>query len=151
LHDRVRFLSFTLDPDHDGPAELERYATARGADLSNWSFLSGPKETLAELARAYGVGSLRKDDGTIDHTLVTFLVHDGRVLERYLPQPGADDRLVADVVALADTGAGKMDDAGDGRGGVGGCDVRGDALIGRHARATGRSPFASLSLGGSGR
>lgn len=113
LHDRVRFLSFTLDPDHDGPAELERYATARGADLSNWSFLSGPKETLAELARAYGVGSLRKDDGTIDHTLVTFLVHDGRVLERYLPQPGADDRLVADVVALADSGAGagKRDEA----------------------------------------
>lgn len=106
LRDRVRFLSLSLDPEHDGPAELERYATARGADLSNWSFLSGPKETLAELARAYGVGSLRQADGTIDHTLVTFLVHDGRVLERYLPQPGADDRLVADVVALAAAGAG---------------------------------------------
>lgn len=101
LWERVRFLSFTLDPEHDGPAELERYAKARGADLANWSFLSGPSETLAELARAYGVGSLRKQDGSIDHTLVTFLVHRGRVLERYLPQPGADERLLADLAALA--------------------------------------------------
>lgn len=106
LRERVRFLSLTLDPGHDGPAELERYAKARGADLSNWSFLSGPSETLAELARAYGVGSLRKDDGTIDHTLVTFLVHRGRVLERYLPQPGADDRLLEDLTALAASGGG---------------------------------------------
>ncbi len=101
LRERVQFLSFTLDPEHDDPAALERYATARGADLSNWSFLGGPKPALEALARAYGVGSLRQPDGTIDHTLVTFLVHQGRVLERYLPQPGADDRLVADVVALA--------------------------------------------------
>lgn len=108
LRPRIRFLSLTLDPEHDGPAELERYATARGADFSNWSFLTGPPETLASLARAYGVGSLRKQDGSIDHTLVTFLVHDGRLLERYLPKPGEEDRLLADVVALAEarTGAG---------------------------------------------
>lgn len=101
LRARVRFLSLTLDPEHDDAAALERYALERGADLANWSFLSGPSETLAAVVRGYGVGSLRKSDGTIDHTLVTFLVHEGRVLERYLPQPGADDRLVADVVALA--------------------------------------------------
>ncbi|MFO0689677.1 MAG: SCO family protein [Myxococcota bacterium] len=101
LRSKIRFLSLTLDPDHDGPAELERYAKARGADLANWSFLTGPPETLASLARAYGVGSLRKADGSIDHTLVTFLVHDGRMLERYLPKPGEEDRLLADVVALA--------------------------------------------------
>jgi protein SCO1 len=101
LRGRVRFLSLSLDPEHDQPAELERYATERGADLSNWSFLTGPSETLAELARAYGVGSLRKPDGTIDHTLVTFLVHEGRLLDRYLPKPGEEDRLLADVVALA--------------------------------------------------
>ncbi len=101
LRSRVRFLSLSLDPEHDRPAELERYATERGAELSNWSFLTGPSETLAELARAYGVGSLRKEDGTIDHTLVTFLVHEGRLLDRYLPKPGRDDQLFADVVALA--------------------------------------------------
>jgi protein SCO1/2 len=101
LRPRVHFLSLSLDPEHDQPAELERYATERGADLSNWSFLTGPSETLAELARAYGVGSLRKPDGTIDHTLVTFLVHEGRLLDRYLPTPRDDDQLLADIIALA--------------------------------------------------
>lgn len=101
LQARIRFLSLSLDPDHDRPAELARYAKERGADLSNWSFLTGPSETLAELARAYGVGSLRKPDGTIDHTLVTFLVHEGRLLDRYLPAPGDDEQLLADVIALA--------------------------------------------------
>lgn len=110
LRAKIRFLSLTLDPEHDGPAELERYAKARGADLSSWSFLTGPPETLASLARAYGVGSLRKEDGSIDHTLVTFLVHDGRLLERYLPRPGEEDRLLADVVALAG-GVGAKGDA----------------------------------------
>lgn len=101
LRPRVRFLSLSLDPEHDRPAELERYAKERGADLSNWSFLTGPTETLAALVRAYGVGSLRRQDGSIDHTLITFLVHDGRMLERYLPKPGEEDRLLADVEALA--------------------------------------------------
>ncbi|MBY0399823.1 SCO family protein [Myxococcota bacterium] len=101
LRGRIRFLSLSLDPEHDRPAELERYAKARGADLATWSFLTGPPETLASLARAYGVGSLRKENGTIDHTLVSFLVHRGRLLERYQVAPGEDDRLLADLVALA--------------------------------------------------
>jgi protein SCO1 len=106
LRGRVQLLSLSLDPDHDQPAELARYASRHGADLSNWSFLTGPVEKLAVLTRAYGVGSLRKDDGTIDHTLVTFLVHEGRLLDRYLPKPGEEDRLLADVVALASAPAG---------------------------------------------
>ncbi len=101
LRPRVRFLSLSLDPEYDQPAELARYAKERGAELSNWSFLTGPSETLAKLARAYGVGSLRRADGTIDHTLITFLVHDGRLLEHYLPKPGEEDRLLADLEALA--------------------------------------------------
>lgn len=101
LRARVHFVSLTLDPERDDPDALARYAKARGAALSNWSFLTGPPETLASLARAYGVGSLRKPDGTLDHTLVTFLVHGGRLLDRYYPKPGEAERLLADVTALA--------------------------------------------------
>ncbi|MEZ4334552.1 MAG: SCO family protein [Myxococcota bacterium] len=101
IRSRVHFLSFSLDPAHDDPEALTRYAKARGVDFTNWSFLTGPSEQLTALARAYGVGSLRKPDGSIDHTLVTFLVRDGRILERFFPKPGEADRLLADVVALA--------------------------------------------------
>lgn len=100
LRDRIHFVSISLDPAVDRPAVLERYATERGADLSTWSFLTGPPEVVAPLVRRYGVGSVRKPDGTIDHTLITFLVRDGRVMERYAMSAGQGDRLLADLVAL---------------------------------------------------
>jgi protein SCO1/2 len=37
----VRFISFSVDPDHDSPAVLKRYALSHGADLSSWSFATG--------------------------------------------------------------------------------------------------------------
>jgi protein SCO1/2 len=102
LRDDVRFVSISLDPAFDRPEVLEQYALERGADLSGWSFLTGPPERVAEVVRAWGVGSIRKDDGTIDHTLVRFLVQDGRVVERYWLSPRGDDDLLADIVALAE-------------------------------------------------
>lgn len=116
LRDRVHFVSITLDPAVDRPEVLERYATARGADLSHWSFLTGAPEVVAPLVREFGVGSVRKPDGSIDHTLITFLVHRGRVMGRYGMQAGQDDALLADLVALAgasglDGGAGESGEA----------------------------------------
>jgi cytochrome oxidase Cu insertion factor (SCO1/SenC/PrrC family) len=86
----------------DRPEVLRQYAAARGADLSNWSFLTGEREVVAPLVTRWGVGSLRKEDGSIDHTLITFLVHEGRVMERYTTREGRDEALLADVVVLAE-------------------------------------------------
>ena len=101
LRDRVQFLSFSLDPEVDRPETLRAYGAARGADFGNWSFLTGDREALAGIVRAWGIGSVRKEDGSIDHTLITFLVRDGRIYDRYPMKPGADDALLADLVALA--------------------------------------------------
>ncbi len=101
LRDRVRFVSISLDPDVDRPPVLERYATARGADLSNWSFLTGERAEVEALVRAYGVGSLRQPDGTIDHTLITFVVHDGRVIDHFAASEPASSALYEAIVALA--------------------------------------------------
>lgn len=105
LHEEVHFVSISLDPEVDRPAVLDRYARARGADLSNWSFLTGEKDIVAPLVRRWGVGSVRKDDGSIDHTLVTFLVQNGRVMEHYTPIEGQADALLADLVVLAEARA----------------------------------------------
>jgi cytochrome oxidase Cu insertion factor (SCO1/SenC/PrrC family)/Cu/Ag efflux protein CusF len=102
LRDDVHFISISLDPRVDRPEVLEQYAKARGADLTNWSFLTGPTEQVAEVVREWGVGSVRKDDGTIDHTLVRFLVRDGRVIERYWTSEQRDEALLADLTALAE-------------------------------------------------
>jgi protein SCO1/2 len=46
----VRFVSFTVDPDHDTPAVLAAYA-ARYQAPPAWLFLTGPQATLHHLSR----------------------------------------------------------------------------------------------------
>jgi protein SCO1/2 len=105
LRRHVQFISISLDPEIDRPEVLERYASDRGASFANWSFLTGPTEDVAEVIRSWGVGSVRKPDGTIDHTLVRFLVQNGRVIERYWTSDGTDEEILAGLVALAEARA----------------------------------------------
>ena len=101
LSQHIQFVSISLDPEVDRPEVLKAYGTARGADLSNWSFLTGERGPVADLVLKWGVGSVRKADGTIDHTLLTFLVKDGRVMGRYSMQKGTEDSLFENLVTLA--------------------------------------------------
>ncbi len=45
------FVTFTVDPEHDDPAELTRYADAFGADAQRWLFLTGKQEEIYRLLR----------------------------------------------------------------------------------------------------
>lgn len=47
---KVRLISYTIDPAHDSPSVLREYATRYGADLSRWTFVTGPETTLYRLA-----------------------------------------------------------------------------------------------------
>lgn len=85
LRERTRFVSVSIDPERDTPEALRAYAEARGADLAHWSFLTGPSDAVAALVSAYGVGSLRQPDGSIDHIVATFIVDgEGRIAERFV-------------------------------------------------------------------
>ncbi len=85
LLERTRFVSISLDPERDTPEALRAYAEARGADLGHWSFLTGPPAAVADVVKAFGVGSLRKPDGEIEHLMATFLIDpEGRIAERYV-------------------------------------------------------------------
>jgi protein SCO1 len=42
----LRFVSFSVDPAHDTPDVLKRYARAHDADQPDWSFLTGPAERV---------------------------------------------------------------------------------------------------------
>ncbi len=48
---RLKILSFTVDPETDTVAQLKRYATAHHADDNQWHFLTGQKADLYKLAR----------------------------------------------------------------------------------------------------
>ena len=45
----LRFVSFSVDPDHDTPAVLSQYAKNFKADGDRWLFLTGDKKQLSHL------------------------------------------------------------------------------------------------------
>jgi cytochrome oxidase Cu insertion factor (SCO1/SenC/PrrC family) len=47
----LRFVSITVDPSHDTPEVLQRYAERYGADPERWLFLTGPKPAILALAK----------------------------------------------------------------------------------------------------
>jgi protein SCO1/2 len=48
--EEVHFVSFSVDPERDTPEVLFRYADDYGADGNRWTFLTGQKETIYQLA-----------------------------------------------------------------------------------------------------
>jgi cytochrome oxidase Cu insertion factor (SCO1/SenC/PrrC family) len=47
----LRFVSITVDPNHDTTEVLQRYAERYGADPGRWLFLTGPKPAIHALAK----------------------------------------------------------------------------------------------------
>ena len=62
----VQLVSFTVDPEHDTPAVLTRYASRYQARSDRWHFLTGPRETLDRLAR--DSFKLSNVDGSLNHS-----------------------------------------------------------------------------------
>ena len=81
---QVRFVSVTLEPEFDDGPTLLAYAQAHGVDLSDWSFLTGEPAVVEAVALAWGIGASAEPDGSIGHTLHSFLVDQrGYVVARY--------------------------------------------------------------------
>jgi protein SCO1/2 len=79
LGDRVRLVTFTVDPQRDSPEVLQRYARAYDAGPENWTFLSGSTDQIQVLISALGLYVERVY--SIDNTLVP---------EKALTSPPAD-------------------------------------------------------------
>lgn len=99
----TQLASISLDPVRDTPAVLREYAAKRGADLSNWSFLTGPPDEIDAVLKSYGVGSAKTPDGQIEHVVVTFLIDgEGQIARRYVGLEGHDPAdLVRDLERVA--------------------------------------------------
>jgi protein SCO1/2 len=98
---RVHLLTITTDPEIDSPKVLAAYAKRYGADLANWSFLSGPASELKKVWKNFGVGVKRKGRGIVEHTPLTAVVDRDRDLRYIYIGPSPDPRQVlVDVRAL---------------------------------------------------
>jgi protein SCO1/2 len=71
---RIAFLSVTVDPEHDTPDVLKRYAQSFGADPAGWRFLTGSPSLIQDLERRYGVFASKSPGREIEHTNLTSLV-----------------------------------------------------------------------------
>lgn len=97
----VQFVTVTVDPEHDTPAVLADYAETIGARTEGWSFLTGPADRVAEVARRYGVYAKPAGEEGVDHILLTSLIdRDGVIRVQYLGERFDADEMLADIRAL---------------------------------------------------
>ena len=77
-HQQIRFVSISVDPEHDTPAVLKTYARGKGADMESWHFLTGPREAIWDLSKQGFKLDVREDAGNADmpilHTTTFALV-----------------------------------------------------------------------------
>jgi protein SCO1 len=81
----VFFITVSMDPAVDRPEVLESYAQALGSDLRGWAFVTGTEAEIQQVARDYGVFRKKREDGEVDHTLLTSIIdRSGTVRVQYI-------------------------------------------------------------------
>lgn len=99
---RVNFISITVDPEHDNPAELKRYAAKVNAS-PKWRFLTGDTTTVFNLARkGFLVNALQADKNDFIYSDKLILVdQDKHIRGYYIGASTVDiDRLSDEIKVL---------------------------------------------------
>jgi protein SCO1 len=98
LGSQVTFVSISIDPEHDRPAELEKYARERGADEAGWLFLTGTPAQIDRVLALYHLDRMRNPDGTVNHSAASYLLGpDGHQVRQYQPLEVKASAVVADI------------------------------------------------------
>jgi protein SCO1/2 len=94
----VTIVSISLDPEHDTPAELAKYAASHDANGDGWIFLTGPPAQIDQVLALFKLRRMREGDGTITHSVSAFpLGPDGHQLRQYNALDVSPEAVVADV------------------------------------------------------
>lgn len=112
LGKEVRFVSITVDPEHDHPQQLLTYADNQGANVDGWLFLTGTPKQIDDVMAGFNLTREREADMSPDHALEFFLVApNGHEMLQYLGNKATAQRIADDMQRAA---AGKTVTAGDG-------------------------------------
>lgn len=106
LNQQVVFVSISLDPMHDTPTTLNRFAQSMHADTEGWLFLSSKADALQRFVdklSIYGnktqAASAKKPN---DHmTNIWLLDKTGRVMQRYAGNPVDEQRIAKELAQLS--------------------------------------------------
>jgi protein SCO1 len=100
LGTEVRIVSITVDPEHDHPEQLLAYASAQGANVHGWLFLTGTPKQIDDVMSRFKLIRQREADGTVDHVLEFFLVDGtGRALFQYMGERVEPEQVAKDCGA----------------------------------------------------
>jgi protein SCO1 len=101
------FLSVSFDPDFDTPAVLKAYGERYQYDPKRWSFLTGPKEKISELASGSDV-KFESESGFINHDFRTLIIDAAGHLQMVFPIGGnLSDAIVTEILKAAAVPAAK--------------------------------------------
>ena len=94
-------ISITFDPRNDTPGVLKSYGEAYHADFKHWSFLTGPPDKIAELAKLCDV-KYEADGGFYNHNFRTIIIDAANRLQMIFPTSGdLSDSIVQELVKAA--------------------------------------------------
>jgi protein SCO1 len=103
---RIKFISHTVDPEYDSIPVLAAYAKAHNADATRWSFVTGNKKELYDVARTmYLLPKLEAGDGGPDdfiHSQYLVLIDTKKQIRGFYDGTSAADekKLIADIKLL---------------------------------------------------
>ncbi len=95
---KVVLASITVDPEHDGPAQLLQYAQKQDVDRTGWLFLTGSPDAIDRTLKNFKLVRQREEDGSVDHVIGVFLLgQDGRELREYNGEILKADAVLTDI------------------------------------------------------
>lgn len=98
--EHLKILFISVDPARDTPARLQQYANYFEANITG---LTGQPETIAEIAKRYGVVYAEvdnPDNGTnfaVDHTAFTYVVDQTGQLQTQLPHATSPEQFIKTI------------------------------------------------------
>jgi protein SCO1/2 len=98
--DNLKILFISVDPARDTPARLQQYVNYFEANITG---LTGKPETIAEIAKRYGVIYAKvdtPDNGTnyaVDHSAFTYLVDQRGQLQTQLPHATSPEQFIKTI------------------------------------------------------
>jgi protein SCO1 len=113
LGSQVQFVSVTVDPEHDHPADLLNYAKQQGADRNGWLFLTGTPADVDRVMARFKLTRQHEPDGSVDHVLEFFLVdNEGHLQLQYVAFEVNPLKIAGDIEQAAD--GKRLVESGDG-------------------------------------
>jgi protein SCO1/2 len=104
------FLSVSFDPEFDTPSVLKAYGESYRYDPAHWSFVTGPKDKILELARLSNV-QVAPESGLFNHNFRTLIIDAAGRVQMIFPMGGdLSEAIVSEMLKAAisrrSTGAG---------------------------------------------